>query len=274
MRPDPAPARYAAAVNRALALIADGEVGSVVLARALDLVAPHPVDATEVLTQLVHLAGPDVAAFRAGPLVGIADELLVSRHGDRVVSAPLAGTAERSPDPDEDVRRGRELAASADLTTHAAAVARVAEVLAPWCDDLAVPAAPGLVATDRRWRLVTRVEGRLRVPRPTALELAEALRPAAGAWGDPPEVARAVAGDLGRSGGTDRGALGDLVGWCDADGDGEWRAVGPCAEVAGRHVRLLASSLVAAGCRPEAELAGTGATFRTLLAAVGIESMP
>ncbi|GLZ47940.1 isochorismate synthase DhbC [Actinomycetospora sp. NBRC 106375] len=277
VRPEPAPPRYAAAVHRALELIADGEVGSVVLARALALVAPRPVDPDELLSALVD-PDDDASAVRVdlddrggSSLVGLGDELLVARHGDRVVSAPLAGTAWRSADPDEDVRRGRELAAQADLTTHAVAVARAAERLAPWCDHLDVPTAPALVPTARRWRLVSRVEGRLRVPRPTALELAEVLRPGAGTWGDPPEVARAVVDDLEQA---DRGHLGAAAGWCAADGDGEWVVTAPCAGIRGRHVRLSAGALVAAGCRPETELAGTGATFRTLLAALGIESTP
>jgi isochorismate synthase len=60
-----------------------------------------------------------------------------------------------------------------------------------------------------------------------------------------------------------------MVGWQDADGDGEWVVTIRCAEAEGRALRLFAGAGVVAASTPEAETAETAAKFRTFLSAVG-----
>ncbi|GAA4762472.1 isochorismate synthase [Actinomycetospora chibensis] len=285
-RAEPAPPRYAAAVRRALEMIAEGDLEKVVLARAATLTAPAPLDLAVVLERLAarnptgYVFAADVtdpaenAADNSGArtLVGNSPELLAARRGDLVVSHPLAGTAPRSPDPDEDARRGEELASSVkDLREHALVVDRVAERLAPYCTSLQVPAAPSVTRTASLWHLGTRIEGTLRDPAPTSLQLAEALHPTPAVCGEPTDAARAAIEELEEF---PRGFYSGLVGWCDADGDGEWAVTIRCAEVAGRAVRVYAGAGVVEGSRPEAELAETSAKFRTLLSALGLEATP
>ncbi|PVZ14662.1 isochorismate synthase [Actinomycetospora cinnamomea] len=283
-RAEPPPPRYAAAVRRALEMIAEGRLEKVVLARAATLTAPEPLDVAAVLERLaarnpagyafaVDVADPDEAdEADARTLLGASPELLVSRRGAAVLSQPLAGTAPRSPDPDEDARRGETLAASAkDRREHALVVERVAERLAPFCTSLDVPEAPSLTHTPALWHLATRIEGRLRDPAPTSLELAEALHPTPAVCGEPTRAAREAIAELEEF---PRGFYAGLVGWCDADGDGEWALAIRCAEVSGRAARVYAGAGVVEGSRPEAELAETGAKFRTLLAALGLEATP
>jgi isochorismate synthase len=285
-RAEPPPPRYAAAVRRALEMIAEGDLEKVVLARAATLTAPAPLDLAVILERLAvrnptgYVFAADVtdpAGDRADnavarTLVGNSPELLAARRGDLVVSHPLAGTAPRSPDPDEDARRGEELASSAkDLREHALVVDRVAERLAPYCTSLAVPAAPSVTRTASLWHLGTRIEGTLRDPAPTSLQLAEALHPTPAVCGEPTDAARAAIEELEEF---PRGFYSGLVGWCDADGDGEWAVTIRCAEVAGRAVRVYAGAGVVEGSRPEAELAETSAKFRTLLSALGLEATP
>lgn len=281
-RAEPPPPRYAAAVRRALEMIAEGDLEKVVLARAATLTAPAPLDLAVILERLAarnptgYVFAADVTEPAADPLartlVGNSPELLAARRGDLVVSHPLAGTAPRSPDPDEDARRGEELASSAkDLREHALVVDRVAERLAPYCTSLDVPAAPGVTRTASLWHLGTRIEGTLRDPAPTALQLAEALHPTPAVCGEPTDAARAAIEELEEF---PRGFYSGLVGWCDADGDGEWAVTIRCAEVAGRGVRVYAGAGVVEGSRPEAELAETSAKFRTLLSALGLEATP
>ncbi|MDD7940440.1 isochorismate synthase [Actinomycetospora lutea] len=284
-RAEPPPPRYAAAVARALEMIADGDVEKVVLARAATMTAPEPLDVAAVLERLA-VRNPSGYVFAAdvtdphgttrgpGPrtLVGNSPELLAARRGDVVVSHPLAGTAPRSPDPEEDARRGEELARSTkDLREHALVVDRVAERLAPYCASLDVPSSPSVTRTASLWHLGTRIEGRLRDPAPTSLQLAEALHPTPAVCGEPTDAARAAIEELEEF---PRGFYTGLVGWCDAAGDGEWAVTIRCAEVAGRAVRVYAGAGVVEGSRPEAELAETAAKFRTLLAALGLEATP
>ncbi|WP_433787052.1 isochorismate synthase [Actinomycetospora sp. CA-101289] len=286
-RAEPPPPQYAAAVQRALDMIAQGRLQKVVLARAATMTAPEPLDVAAVLERLAarnpsgyafaaDVADPAEAAERGGyvarTLLGASPELLLARRGDAVVSQPLAGTAPRSPDPDEDARRGEALADSAkDLREHALVVERVAERLAPYCTSLEVPAAPSLTRTAALWHLATRIEGRLLEDAPSSLELAEALHPTPAVCGEPTEAAREAIGELEEF---PRGFYAGLVGWCDADGDGEWAIAIRCAEVSGRAARVYAGAGIVEGSRPEAELAETSAKFRTLLAALGLEATP
>ncbi|MNJ75925.1 Isochorismate synthase DhbC [compost metagenome] len=61
-----------------------------------------------------------------------------------------------------------------------------------------------------------------------------------------------------------------MVGWCDANGDGEWVVTIRCAEVEGRTLRLFAGAGIVAESNAKAELAETAAKFRTLLLAMGL----
>ena len=197
----------------------------------------------------------------------------MARRGDLVVSNPLAGSAPRSPDPDEDARRGEALASSAkDLREHALVVDRVAERLAPYCTSLDVPAAPSVTRTASMWHLGTRIEGALRDPAPTSLQLAEALHPTPAVCGEPTDAARAAIEELEEFA---RGFYTGLVGWCDADGDGEWAVTIRCAEVAGRAVRAVRRRR---GRRrapvPRRSWRRPSAKFRTLLSALGLEATP
>jgi isochorismate synthase len=284
-RAEPPPPRYAAAVRRALEMIDEGRLTKVVLARSATLTAPEDVDVTALLERLAA-RNPSGYAFAADvedpepadpgaprrTLLGASPELLVARRGHTVLSQPLAGTAPRSPDPEEDARRGEALAASTkDHREHALVVERVAERLAPYCTSLDVPARPTLTRTSALWHLATRIEGRLRDPAPSSLELAEALHPTPAVGGEPTPVAREVIAELEEF---DRGWYAGLVGWCDAQGDGEWAIAIRCAEVAGRVATVFAGAGIVEGSRPEAELAETGAKFRTLLTALGLEATP
>lgn len=116
------------------------------------------------------------------------------------------------------------------------------------------------------WHLSTTVTGELADPAVSALDLASALHPTPAVCGTPTEVARAVIAELEPF---DRGPYTGMVGWQDADGDGEWVVTIRCAEAEGRSLRLFAGAGVVAASSPEAETAETGAKFRTFLSAVG-----
>jgi len=275
VRPLPAPDAYAAAVDEAVArMAADPELRKVVLARALELEAPEPIDVGLLLRRLA-LRDPHGYAFAiqlgeaAGTLVGASPELLVSRHGDRVVARPLAGSTPRCPDPGADHDAAAALFRSPkDRGEHQLVVEAVADALAPVCAELDVPSAPSVVATNAMWHLGTTVVGRLTDPDVSALRLAGLLHPTPAVCGTPaPAAARTIA-ELEPF---DRGPYAGTVGWQDADGDGEWIVTIRCGIVAAERLRVFAGAGVVRGSRGADELAETQAKFRTFLSALGVE---
>ncbi|MFJ3187478.1 isochorismate synthase [Streptomyces halstedii] len=272
LREVPDPGRYGEAVAAAIRRMRAGEFDKVVLARTLELTSPRPLDLPAMLNRLAR-RDPEGYTFAlpSGPgrtLVGASPELLVARRGGQLVANPLAGSAPRSADLAEDVRRAAALLESAkDLHEHAVVVDAVREALAPFCTWLDAPERPTLVRTAAMWHLSTTLTGALTDPGATsALDLASALHPTPAVCGTPTDTARAV---IAESEPFDRGAYTGMLGWQDADGDGEWVVTIRCAEAEGRTLRLFAGAGVVAQSSPAAETAETGAKFRTFLNAVG-----
>ncbi|MER7848685.1 isochorismate synthase [Kitasatospora sp. NPDC096077] len=274
-RPVPAPADYRAAVAEAVRLMGeDPTLAKVVLARTLELGSPGRTDIPAMLRRLLHRDPHGytfaVPAGGTATLIGASPELLVSRRGHQVVSNPLAGSAARSSDPAEDLRRAEALARSEkDLAEHAFVVDAVRRALAPHCADLVVPERPSLVRTAAMWHLSTTVTGTLRNPATSALDLALALHPTPAVCGTPTDRARDLIAALEPF---DRGLYTGVVGWGDASGDGEWVVTLRCAEADGDRLRLFAGAGIVAASVPKDELAETGAKFRTFLHAVGLEN--
>jgi isochorismate synthase len=267
LRPLPDPRAYGSGVAVAIERIRIGELRKVVLARAIDVDAGRVLDPATLLHRL-RAVDPDafsfaVAAGDAAVLVGATPELLLSRRGPEVTSTPLAGSAPRSGDPDEDRANARRLAESAkEREEHAIVVESVAEALEPFCEELESDPAPILTATANVWHLATRFRGRLREPAADALELVAALHPTPAVGGAP----RAAALDLIRQlEPFDRGGYAGPVGWMDAAGDGDWAIALRCAELSGSSARLFAGAGVVSGSDPSAEVEETERKFRSFL---------
>lgn len=288
LRPVPEPAEYENGVNRVLALLERGGLRKVVLSRSLHLTSPAAVDIHQLLCNLarhnahgytfaVNLDGRGTdessiiaAAANEGPrtLIGASPELLVTRTGLRIKANPLAGSAARSDDPIEDGQRAAALLVSdKDRHEHAVVVEAVAAALRPYCRKLDVPVEPGLLQTKTMWHLSTEITGELADPRVSALELAAALHPTPAVCGTPTDLALAAIHEIEPF---ERDFFTGMVGWCDANGDGEWAVTIRCAEVEDRTLRLFAGAGIVAGSSAEAELAETSAKFRTMLLAMGL----
>ncbi len=262
----PSGTRYAEVVAEAVARIEEGELQKVVLARTLRVEAGRSLDARRLLHRL-RAVEPHCFAFAApvgaGVLVGASPESLLSRRGTLVRSTPLAGTAPRSGDPDEDRANGEALVGSAkDREEHAIVVEAVAGALGGLCDDLRWDPEPVLEPTANVWHLATRFEGRLRDPRVTALDLVAELHPTPAVCGTPVGAARSAITELEPF---DRGAYAGPVGWVDAAGDGEWAIALRCAALEGDHATLFAGAGIVAGSDPAAELDETQRKFRAFL---------
>jgi isochorismate synthase len=276
----PSRAGYARAVACAVEQLEAGDLRKVVLARSLRLTMAAPVDVRTLLANLVsdNAAGftyavdlPTTAGRRT--LVGATPEMLVSRTGATVVANPLAGSIPRHQDAEQDHANGQALLASKkDHDEHRIVVEAVAEALRPFCRTLDVPDEPELVSTTAVWHLSTRVTGELRDPGVTALRLASALHPTPAVCGTPVEQARATIEALEPF---DRGFYAGAIGWCDAEGDGQWVVGIRCAEltepVTGPPAMTLYSGAgIMPASVPELEVTETSAKFQTLLRAMGL----
>ncbi|UYP18541.1 isochorismate synthase [Rhodococcus sp. Z13] len=278
----PLPRVHVERVRRLVDRLSFGETKKVVAARRVVLEADEPLDPLALAARMIE-RHPDAATFAldlsaAGErfwghsLVGASPELLVSRRGSTVTCRPLAGTAARRADPEEDRRAGEELLASAkNLAEHGYVVDWIRSRLAPLCSELDVPGTPELVATPDVWHLASPITGTLR-DGIDALTLAWTLHPTPALAGTPREAAL----DLISRFEEDRRFFGGTVGWCDAEGDGDWIVAIRCAELSSdcRRAVAWAGGGIVADSDPVAELDETTAKLRTLLGALGVETAP
>ncbi|AWK74387.1 isochorismate synthase [Rhodococcus oxybenzonivorans] len=275
----PEPAEHVARVGALVDRLRSGALGKVVAARSVVLASETPVDPEALAARLIQsnpLANGfavDLTSagdgFRGHSLVGASPEMLISRRGRSITCRPLAGTAPRRTDPGADEREGRGLLDSTkNLAEHAFVTAWIEEVLAPLCTELSVPEAPILTSTHEVWHLATPIRGLLRDPATDALTLATLLHPTPAVCGTPSDLALAAIREVEG----ERRFYGGAVGWCDAQGDGDWVVAIRCAEITADGLEVLATAGggIVAGSDPRSELDETTAKLRTLLGALGV----
>lgn len=254
-----------------------GVLRKVVLARRLIVDAPEPLDPAAILARLktdrsatgfcVPLPTGNGAPSRA--LVGATPELLVRREGLSVLSVPLAGSARRHRDAGADEAESERLLRSdKDAREHATVVEWIADRLTPYCTTLTVPRRPSLVSTQTMWHLATRIRGELRERSVSSIELAAALHPTPAVCGLPVDLARRTIRELEPF---DRGFFTGAVGWCAANGDGQWMVAIRCAEISGHRAALFAGAGIVEGSEPATEADETSAKFTALLQALSLD---
>ena len=266
-------------VAGAVARIADGALGKVVLARRVDVTANRPFVTSDVLSRLLALY-PTCMVFRVGGFLGASPELLIERRGAHVASHPLAGTIGRSGDlaTDETLIAGL-LASPKERREHAYVIDDLRRTLGPVCESLDVPDKPTVLELRNVSHLATRLSGvlsagpepsgarpvhpGLRVP--SALQLVAEVHPTPAVGGTPTDEAVAY---IGAVEGFDRGRYAGPVGWMDARGDGNWAIGLRSAYVAGDHATMYAGVGIVAGSRPGTELQETQLKLQALLAAL------
>jgi len=267
--PVPAPELYAGAVQEAVRRIRAGELRKVVLARTIEVAGDRTFDARRLAHRL-RAVDPHAFSFIApaarGVLVGASPELLISRQGSEVRANPLAGSAPRSGDKDEDRANADALAASAkNREEHAIVVEAIVAALQPLCATLTWDREPVLLETANVWHLSTRFRGRLAEPAPSALDLALALHPTPAVAGAPTDVALAAIGQLE---GFARASYAGPVGWVDAEGNGVWAIALRCALLSADRATLYAGAGIVGGSVPEDEVDETDRKFRAFLDAL------
>ena len=264
---EPSVELYEEAVAGAVEEIHEGTLRKVVLARTLRVEAGRALDPTQLLQRL-RAVEPECYAFamdldEGRTIVGASPELLVSRSGREVRANPLAGSAPRAGDPDQDRANAEALGSSAkDRQEHAIVVEAVFRALQPLCDDLRHDPEPTLLPTANVWHLSTRFRGSLRDPAVSSLDLVRALHPTPAVCGDPQDRAMRMIRDLEP---VPRDHYAGAVGWMDANGDGVWALALRCAELRGETARLFAGAGIVADSLPALELEETERKFRAFL---------
>lgn len=275
---DPEPSEHLRRIEAAVETIRSSALDKVVLARAVDIAFSPAVDPRLVAARLIDLSfnrdgfiADLTPAGKPGHMfVGSSPEVLVRRHGNKVRSYPLAGSAPRNfYDPEADEEAGKALYSSAkDLDEHAYVVDHIRRILEPLCSELVIPERPQIEKTNEMWHLATPIDGTLKDPAPNALELASLLYPTPAVCGTPQDAAEALISTAE----SDRSFYAGAVGWCDASGDGEYMVAIRCAEVNGdgTMARAWAGGGLVAQSDPETELEETTAKLRTIMRALGL----
>jgi menaquinone-specific isochorismate synthase len=254
---------WTSAVQEALARIGEGRLSKVVLARQVTVDVHRPLDIAAVVDRLRH-EQPSCFTYAAGPFVGASPELLVRRHGDVVVSRPMAGTVAQEGTPVDD-RLVAEMAASAkELSEHRLVVEDVRAKLHAMSGDPQV-AGPDVVRLSTVAHLATTLRCRLRDSSVSALEIAALLHPTPAIAGVPTAAALATIAELEPF---DRGLYAGPVGWVDMRGDGDWAIALRGATIDGSCARLVAGAGIVAASDPDAEWDETEAKLAAMRSAL------
>ncbi len=268
---------YRQAVATAVQKLNDGELDKVVLARLLHAkYEGQTLDPETVYTNLLAQQ-PRAFVFSAKLpgsdryLMGASPELVFHSEEGAFTTHPLAGTVSRTAlaGSTDDAQLGEALLRSAkDRAEHATVVDDIRHRLESLTEELHVPAVPSLMATPQLWHLGTKIWGKLR-PGMSSLDGARAIHPTPAICGFPTESALDLIQQLENF---NRGFFGGLVGWMDAQGNGEWALVLRCAEVSETQATLFAGAGIVKGSTPESEHAETANKLGSFGKALGIDT--
>ncbi len=259
------PEHYEAAVERATALIREGKLEKIVLAREVEAHAPQKYDPAAILGVLRE-AFPACFCFCVGradaTLIAASPELLVRREGHRVSTLALAGSTRRSADPAVDDYLGEQLLRDESYREeHAIVARRIERTLRDHAVWVAAAPEPELVKIANIQHLATPIRAQLAAPI-DVLELADLMHPTPAVGGEPRDVAGPLIPALE---GLDRGWYAGPVGWTDATGDGELCVALRCALLRGPVARCYAGNGIVRDSHPQTELAETEVKLQALL---------
>lgn len=264
---------YQHAVAQAVRDMRAGQLEKVVLGRQLLIETAQRPNTDRLLARLMD-QNPDSYHFSVplpqGRLLGASPELLLRKQDHLMWSTPLAGTARRSDDAEEDRLQAQALQQSLkDLYEHRIVTQSIRHRLLPVTRKLHIPSRPEVMATTRLWHLGSSIHAEVDATDETALSLACRLHPTPALRGFPEEAATQR---IARLEPEDRGPFGGIVGWCDAQGNGEWIVAIRCGVVSEHSIRLFAGAGIVADSDPASEWHETANKLGTMLEAFGFDS--
>jgi len=261
----PAPTEWEESVANAVESINAKTVDKVVMARSVLVTSDVPYRPFDLVSRL-RLTYPECYVFGwqegGSVFVGASPELLVERRGDQVRSHPLAGSAPRGSNEDEDRAFGELLMSSGkDRREHRFVVDDITERLEAITTGLHVDHSPSLRKTAHVQHLSTEVNGTL-MHSTHVIDLAGLLHPTPAVGGSPRDEANRF---LAKEEVIDRGWYAGAVGWANRQGDGELAIALRCALIQGRTALLYAGAGIVGDSVPAAELEETRLKFRTMM---------
>jgi len=264
---------FLAMIKQALSTFEEGHLKKVVLSKILELTLDKEVDISHLLANIMA-QNPAAYHFNVplenSVLVGASPELLLRKQGNRIFSNPLAGSAKRLSNKVEDQQASDALLQSSkDQYEHQLVVEAIREALMPLVKNLIIPESPSIISTPTMWHLSTEIEAELPLSDVTSIfDIIKNMHPTPAMCGTPTKLAQKNIEKLEPH---ERGLFSGLVGWCDAQGNGEWAIAIRCAEVEGNKVKLFAGAGVVPDSIPENEWRETCAKMKTMLNAFGIK---
>lgn len=261
----PAPTQWEGTVANAVESITAGSLEKVVMARSVLVTSDVPYRPFDLVSRL-RLAYPECYVFGwqegGSVFVGASPELLVERRGDQVRSHPLAGSAPRGSNEDEDRAFGELLMSSGkDRREHRFVVDDITDRLETVTTGLHVDHSPSLRKTTHVQHLSTEVNGTLVHPT-HIVDLAGLLHPTPAVGGSPRDEANRF---LAKEESIERGWYAGGIGWANRQGDGELAIALRCALIQGPTALLYAGAGIVADSVPGAELEETRLKFRTMM---------
>ncbi|NNC91191.1 MAG: isochorismate synthase [Acidimicrobiia bacterium] len=261
----PSPNAWRESVAEAIGAIRAGSLEKAVLARSVSVRTDIPARPFDLVSQL-RAGYPYSYTFGwqegDSAFIGASPELLIARSGRDIRTNPLAGSAARGSDDQEDLQLGHALAASRkDQREHVFVVEDIQARIEPLTDELAVPDQPVLRKFPTVQHLSTEIAGRLNRPR-SVVELADVLHPTPAVGGTPREDSLLFLDKIEE---IDRGWYAGGVGWCNPAGDGEVAVALRCGLLRGTTAYLYAGAGIVADSEPDEELFETRLKFRPML---------
>jgi len=261
-------------VKQAIANFEHSDIQKAVLSRVFEVETTKTIDTQKVMHNLLkqNPAGYHfkIPLNKSTDLIGASPELLLRKEGINIFSNPLAGSAKRLLNKDEDKANANALLhATKDNFEHKLVIDDVRRVLSPHCESLDAPLQPELMSTSRMWHLSTQIKGQLKNEDESVLTLACQLHPTPAVCGYPTRLARKLI-DLVEP--FERGLFTGMVGWCDAHGNGEWVVTIRCGTVSKNQVRLFAGAGIVGASNPDAEWLETQAKLATMMDAFGFHN--
>ncbi|ORF44223.1 hypothetical protein B5800_12445 [Gilliamella apicola] len=258
-------------VQQVIAACQKGKLKKAVLSRLLMLETSEPVDAQRFFSTLVSMNSTayhfHVPLNEQEVLIGASPETLLHCQDNNIYSMPLAGSIKHQQQSEADNAAAAKLFNSLkDRHEHALVVDEISRLLAPHCQTLSVPKEPILASTTTLWHLATPIEGRLKQQQ-NALQLACLLHPTPALCGYPTDVAKTMINDLEPF---NRELFGGIVGWCDAEGNGEFAITIRSAIIHDRSVQLFAGAGIVEASQPDAEWSEIQLKLNTILSAFGL----
>lgn len=253
-------------VADAAALVGDGGLRKVVLARVVDEPCAHT--AAVLVPRLRAAADPEALVYAVdlpdgGCFIGATPELLFAADGREVRTMALAGSRRRDDDADTDQQVRDELFASTkDRKEHQLVVEHLTVVLGARGEGTVVPSSPHVRSLPRLHHLETILTTTLREDAP--LELLSALHPTPAVCGLPVPAARSY---ILRREGIHRGLYAGALGFLDRERARFWVPLRG-GILRDQRCRLFAGAGIVETSDPTSELAETEAKLAVMRAVI------